>query len=88
VSKILNGVWRDTLDFTVRFHREDGKVFLSGIAHAMVCQQNRPNIREFYGLDNAQSETYARFLDNEVAAAIQSSCRHYEKKDSKTIACD
>ncbi|MCX5855595.1 MAG: hypothetical protein NTZ24_13675 [Deltaproteobacteria bacterium] len=86
-SKILKG-WRDTLDFTVRFHRKDNKVFLSGIAHPMVCQQNRPNISEFHGLDHAQSETYAQFLDNEVAAAIQSSCRHYEKKDSKIIACD
>jgi hypothetical protein len=88
LSKILQGGWHDTFDFFVGFYREDGKIVLRGAAHPMVCRQNLPNITQFSGLNNDQKSVYALFLDNEVAAAIQSLCKHYEKKDSKTIVCD
>lgn len=92
-SKILNGGWRESLDFNIYIHMTPGtdgskSYDIHGIAHVLVCRQALGNIVDYHGLDDGQRMTYATILDSRIHSSIQSICQNYRAHDSKTIVCD
>jgi hypothetical protein len=87
-STILQGGWREALDFDLDLTSDKHRVQVRGVAHVLGCRQALGSLTEYQGLNDVQKSTYATALDSDIDNAIRATCKNYMKHDSKTISCD
>lgn len=86
-STVLNGGWKEALDFDINLDRAGDRIFVNGELHVMVCRQALGNLDQYQGLDDAQRSIFAQTFDSNVRAALKSSCKSVIERDAKTMTC-
>jgi hypothetical protein len=86
-SPILQGGWREALDFDLSVSPEHGNIAVHGYTDPKVCRQASGQLIDYHGPDDKQKATYATVLNESVKRAITRVCRQVTKVDDRTIEC-
>src|SRR5262249_42324465 len=85
-STILNGGWREALDFGVTLAKTSGgTISVSGTPGPMVCRQATGQIIDYHGLDGAQTTSYASVLTKDLKHALTRVCSRFTEVNDTTL---